>query len=152
MVAGDIVRFDQMVRRIPIYHARALGVPVVLANQAGPLHTPLPGGFDDMHSSFPGLSAIVDAHGHALAQLGEAEGVIVAEVQLDPGQKAKTPPQDHGQRWAIPVPWYAFIWPETQAMGEQAYAANPCRAACARAISGQYPGQPVQRLAKDRVD
>lgn len=140
MVAGDVVRFDQMVRRMPRYHARALGVPAVLAAPAGPLNTPLPGGFGDMSSSFPGLSAIVAADGWVQAGLGEAEGVIVAEVALDPARKARRPPPDRGQLWALPVPWYAFIWPETQAMGERAYAENPRRPLRARAISQPVPG------------
>jgi N-carbamoylputrescine amidase len=137
IIAGDSRRFDQMVRRIAPYHARALGVPVVLADQAGPLVTPLPFGFGELRSSFTGLSVIVDACGRAQASLGAAEGVIVAEVDVDPALKARQPPRDHGQMWAIPVPWYAAMWPETQQLGEAAYAANIRRAQRALAMSGQ---------------
>ncbi len=137
MVTGDIQRFDNMVRRIAPYHARALGVPVILADQAGPLVTPLPFGFGELNSSFPGLSVIVDAQGHARARLAEAEGVIVADVELDPGLKARRPPRDHGQMWAIPVPWFAHMWPETQQMGEAAYAQDSRRKERARAISAE---------------
>jgi hypothetical protein len=79
---------------------------------------------------------IVDAHGRPQARLGEAEGVIVAGVQLDPELRAQRPPRDHGQLWALPVPWFAFIWPETQQMGEAAYAQNIRRAQRALAICG----------------
>jgi hypothetical protein len=110
-------------------------VPVILANQAGPLVTPLPFGFGELRSSFPGLSVIADADGQVRAKLGEAEGVIVADVQIDAARRVQHPPPDHGQMWALPVPWYAFIWPETQQMGEAAYASNSRRAARALAIS-----------------
>jgi len=135
MADGDLQRFDSMLRRMAPCHARALGVPVILADQAGPLVTPLPFGFGELNSSFPGLSVIVDAHGHPRAKLGEAEGVILADVELDPALKAQRPPRDHGQMWAIPVPWFAFIWPETQQMGEAAYAQDSGRKQRARAIS-----------------
>lgn len=71
-----------------------------------------------------------------MARLGEAEGVIVADVTLDPALRAARPPRQHGQRWSIPVPWYADMWPETQQMGERAYSANPRRPAHALAVSG----------------
>jgi N-carbamoylputrescine amidase len=135
IIAGDTRRFDQMVRRIAPYHARALGVPVVLADQAGSLVTPLPFGFGELRSSFPGLSVIVDAQGRVQSRLGEAEGVIVAGVQLDPALKPPNPPPDRGQLWALPVPWYAHMWPETQQMGERAYAQNSRRRQRALAIS-----------------
>lgn len=120
---GDVARFERMLRDSTPYYARALGVPVAMANQAGPLCTPLPGGLPKIASSFPGLSAIVDSDGTVKARLGEAEGVIVADVRLDPSRKVTAPPPRFGRRWAVPVPWYAFIWPLTQKMGERHYAA-----------------------------
>lgn len=119
---GDVARFERMLRGAAAHYARALGVPVVMANQAGPLVTPLPGGLPDLHSSFPGLSAIVDGDGAVQGQLGEAEGILVADVRLDPARRATRPPPKYGRRWALPVPWYAFIWPLTQRLGERAYA------------------------------
>jgi hypothetical protein len=50
--------------------------------------------------------------------------VIVADVTLDPERKRKKKPRCFGKMWAFPMPWFAFIWPETQHMGEQAYASN----------------------------
>jgi N-carbamoylputrescine amidase len=134
MISGDDLRFDRMVRRIPVFYGRALAVPVVLANRCGPLHTPLPAGMGKLDSCFPGLSSIVDGDGCVKAKLGEAEGVIVADVRLDPALKGRRPLSRHGEMWAVPVPWYALIWPMTQAMGEQAYAHNAQRKEQALAI------------------
>jgi len=36
--------------------------------------------------------------------------------------------------WAFTVPWYAGMWPETQAMGEKAYEAHPTRRQRAQAV------------------
>jgi N-carbamoylputrescine amidase len=127
IVPGDIKRFDRTIRRCAPHYARVLGVPVILADRAGPLYTKLPGGFPDFNSSFPGLSMIVDAGGSIKAELGEEEGVIVADVQLDPDLKARKKPQDCGEPWAFSVPWYAFIWPLTQEQGERAYEQNSQR-------------------------
>lgn len=134
LIAGDDLRFDRMVRRIPRFYARALGVPVVMANRCGPLDTPLPAGMGELHSIFPGLSAIVAGDGAVPAALGAAEGVIVAAVRLGPAQQPPRPLSDHGQMWALPVPWYAFIWPMTQVLGDRAYARDARRRARARSI------------------
>jgi N-carbamoylputrescine amidase len=134
MIPGDDLRFDRVVRRVAPFYARALGVPVVLANRCGPLHTPLPAGMGELDSCFPGLSCIVDGDGAVKARLGAAEGVIVADVRLDPALKGQRPLLDHGEMWAFPVPWYASIWPTTQALGEQAYAQNAARKERASAI------------------
>jgi N-carbamoylputrescine amidase len=135
-IPGDVRRFDRMIERSAPHYARALGVPVVLANRTGPLHTRLPEGMGEMRSSFPGLSMIVDSDGSIQAGLGEEEGVVVADAHLDPGRKAGEKPRRAGKRWALPVPWYAFIWPLTQKKGERAYAASARRRERAAAISG----------------
>lgn len=127
MKPGDIELFDSMIRRCAPYHARALGVPVALADRTGPIHTALPGNFGEFHSSFPGYSQIVDSDGIVKAQMKDEEGVIVAEVVLDPPRKRFKRLRRYGQMWAYPMPWYAFIWPETQQMGEKDYVENPRR-------------------------
>jgi N-carbamoylputrescine amidase len=73
-IPGDIRRFDRMVARVAPSWARALGVPVVLANRCGPLNSPLPDGMGELHSIFPGLSTIVDGDGSSKAKLGASEG------------------------------------------------------------------------------
>lgn len=134
MKPGDIKLFDRMVERFAPSYARALGVPVVFSDRTGSLHTPLPIVNGELNSSFPGFSTIVDSDGSVKAKLGEEEGVIVADVQLDPGRKTKVKPRRFGKMWAFRVPWYAFIWPQTQEQGEAAYQANPDRRRRALAI------------------
>jgi N-carbamoylputrescine amidase len=135
LVPGDIKRFDRTIRRCAPHYARMLGVPVILADRTGPLCTKLPGGFPEFRSSFPGLSMIVDAHGSIKAELGKEEGIIVADVQLDPGLKARERPRYYGEPWAFSVPWYAFIWPLTQKEGERAYERNVQRKAHALMVN-----------------
>jgi N-carbamoylputrescine amidase len=126
---GDVALFDRMVERIPVRFAKVLGVPTVLANRAGRIQTKLPGEHGEFDSSFPGLSRIVDSDGTIKAKMGEEEGVIVSKVRLDQSRKRNAKPRCFGKMWALPVPWYAGIWPMTQSEGEQAYAANEQRKA-----------------------
>jgi N-carbamoylputrescine amidase len=127
MKAGDIELFDSMIRRCAPYHARTLGVPVALADRTGPINTVLPGGFGEFNSTFPGYSQIVDSDGVVKARMKAEEGVIVAEVVLSPKRKRSKRPRRYGGMWAFPMPWFAYIWPETQQMGEQDYLENPRR-------------------------
>jgi hypothetical protein len=78
-------------------------------------------------SSFPGLSQIVDSDASVKAKLGEEQGVIVADVHLDPDRKSRAKPRCYGKMWALPMPWFAFIWPDTQKEGEESYALNQRR-------------------------
>lgn len=130
----DSAAFDCMLKGSPAFYAQALGVPVVMANRCGPLVTALPGGFPAQNTSFPGLSAVADSDGTLLVQLGAEEGIAPAKVVLDPARKAKYPPKPYG-RWALPVPWYAFLWPLTQKFGERAYARHSSRPNRALAIA-----------------
>jgi len=125
--AGDIERFDSMIQRCAPYHARALGVPVALSDRIGPINTQLPGGFGDFDSNFPGYSQIVDSDGVVKARMKAEEGAIIAEVVLSPERKRAKRPRCYGGMWAFPMPWFAYIWPETQQMGEKDYAENPRR-------------------------
>ena len=133
-IPGDIARFDRMLKRVPPRYAEALGVPVIMANRTGSLHTPLPGGLPYLKSSFPGYSMIVDSDGVVKAALGHEEGVIVDDVCLDASRKVKKQPRRFGKLWAVPMPWYGFIWPLTQRMGERAYANNVRRKEHAKII------------------
>lgn len=139
----DAAAFDCMLKGSTAFYAQALGVPVLMANRCGPLVTPMPGGLPAQDTRFPGLSAIADSDGTLKAQLGADEGVICAELVLDPARKIKQPPRAYG-RWALPVPWYAFLWPLTQKLGERAYARHLARPGLAYAISnaGSYHPEP----------
>ena len=135
MKEGDIELFDSMIRRCAPYHARTLGVPVALADRTGKINTQLPGGFGEYHSTFPGFSQIVDADGTVKARMQAEEGIVVAEVTLDAERKRSQRPRCYNRMWAFPMPWFAFIWPDTQKMGEADYAENPRRRQAAIAIA-----------------
>lgn len=130
----DAEAFDCLVGTGPHHYAKALGVPVVMANKCGRFQSELPGGFPAQDTTFPGLSCIVDGDGVVKASLAGKEGVIVAPVMLDPARKTAALPAGRG-RWCGSMPWYAWVWPLSQWMGERAYARNPRRAARARAVA-----------------
>jgi len=137
IIPGDIPRFERTLITSRAVYAKTLGVPVVMANRAGLLETELPGNLPYLKSSFPGLSSIVAADGTVQAELGDKEGVIVADICLGQGEKSRNLPKRYGSIWGTPVPWYAFIWPLTQKMGERSYAANPRRKERALAVSSR---------------
>lgn len=126
-IPGDVSRFEKMLIRSRTITSQTLGVPVITANRVGPLETDLPGKLPYLKSSFPGLSSIVDSDGTVKESMGEEEGVIVADISIGGKEREKEEPRKYGKMWSIPVPWYAFIWPVTQRMGEKSYATNPRR-------------------------
>ena len=134
-IPGDVKRFENMLINGRAIFARTLGVPVVVANRVGPLETDLPGNLPYLKSSFPGLSSVVDYDGTVKAELGDEEGIIVADVHLGLSVERKNKPRRYGKIWGIPVPWYAFIWPLTQKWGEKSYATNIRRKERALSVS-----------------
>jgi N-carbamoylputrescine amidase len=139
----DAAALEGLLKDSPASSAQALGVPVIMANHCGrgPLLRIFPRRrFPAMNSTFPGLSSVTDSDGELLVQLGAEEGIALATVALDPARKVKQSPQAHG-RWSLPVPWYAFVWPITQKLGERAYARHPARAQRALAIA-DTPSKP----------
>lgn len=134
-IPGDSERFDRMLVNSRAVFAKTLGVPVVVANRAGPLETDLPGVFPHLKSHFAGLSSIVYFDGTVKAELSEEEGIMVADVHVGHGAERKSQPKRYGRRWGVPTPWYAFVWPLTQRWGEKSYASNTRRKARALAIS-----------------
>lgn len=140
LIPGDVRRFEKMLINSRAVFAHTLGVPAIVANRAGPIETALPGNLPYLKSSFPGLSSIVDADGAIKAELGDEEGVIVADVCVGHSSTPKNPPKRYGKIWGIPVPWYAFIWPLTQQWGEKHYATNFRRKARALAIKAEMEG------------
>ena len=126
-IPGDVKRFENMLINGRAVFAETLGVPVVMANRVGTLETDLPGNLPYLKSSFPGLSSIVDYDGAVKAELGDEEGIIVADVHLEHNDERKSKPRRYGKMWGIPTPWYAFIWPLTQKWGEKSYATNTRR-------------------------
>lgn len=134
-IPGDVKRFENMLIDGRAILAKTLAAPVVMANRVGPLETDLPGNLPYLKSSFPGLSSIVDDDGTVKAELGDAEGIIVASVHLGRKTERKNKPTRYGKMWGISVPWYAFIWPLTQKWGEKSYATSIRRKERALSVS-----------------
>lgn len=122
----DAAAFDANIKGLPAHHARALGIPVVMANKCGPLVTAMPGALPDQDTSFPGLSAVVDGEGLVRSQLGAEQGLAVGVVTLDPARKARVLARSHG-RWALAVPWFSFSYSVAAVIGARAYARNDRR-------------------------
>lgn len=137
----DVDAFNAMVEDIPRRIAGGLGVPTVMANKSGPWRSPLPWPYPAQDSRFPGLSAIIDGDGTELRRLDDEEGVIVADVALDPARKAAAPPTGHG-RWSRPMPWFTRVWISSEWFGSLSYALSGERRRRARAVARGVPIDP----------
>lgn len=95
----DVQEAQRLVKGYAQFYARTLGVPVVFADQTGPLPGRLGGIWsrlmDPAVFGYPGCSTIADGDGTAKAQMGPEEGVIVADVSLDSSRKHFTPPKSY---------------------------------------------------------
>ena len=118
--------FDAMLGRLAGDHARALGVPVVMANLCGG-HA-----VAGLATRFPGLSSIVEASGEVRARLEGEEGMIAADVTLG-GERESGSAPGRARYWAAPMPWYAPAWPVTQHLCALGYRLDRQRRATARA-------------------
>jgi Carbon-nitrogen hydrolase len=91
---------------LPVLYARSLGVPVVFANQVGPL-IPMGGMLGRLMNlrnyRLRGQSRIIDCDGSVLAELAEQEGTLVAATVMDPARKRYQPQPSHGG-WLQPGP------------------------------------------------
>ncbi len=112
----DIARETERLRGLAGRYARMLGVPAIFVNKTGPWESPLPGiPFVTEISRFPGLSSIADLDGVVRAHMGDEEGIVWADVTLDPARKKKVPPVGHGCWDDRPymlmrlVRWSAFV-------------------------------------------
>ena len=125
------------------HYAQLLGVPAVFCNKCGPFESPLPGWpFTPRPSSFPGLSTIADSDGAVRAQLGAEEGVILAEVSLDPRRK-KTPSLRRGH-WLRKMPWGTSLFCGlVEAAGRSRYRRSTARRERARAASSSSARSPL---------
>jgi len=130
----DCAAFDEMIKGLAAHHARTLGVPVVMANKCGPLVSPMPGVLPFLDTTFPGCSTIANASGEVVSQLGSTEGIALADVMLDASKKVGHQPRRYGG-WALPVPWFSFLFPLSAFFGARNYARNAERVARARKMS-----------------
>jgi len=128
-IPGDVARLEKALINARSVHYQALGVPIIMANRVGKLEGRLPGVMGYLKSSFLGGSYISDSNGEILKAMDQSgqEGVVISQVTLDPKYKPTMPPQRYGKIWAVPMPWFGFIFPMTQVWGEKSYANNPRR-------------------------
>lgn len=127
-------------RDIAPFYAREFGIPVVLVNKArAHSRTPVPG-IPGLRLSFefPGLSSVVDSDGSRLDELPDREGVVVADVHLDPARK-RLPGRPPVGYWSQPPRRFrrilAGFFVTLEHLGQRAYARNPARIAAARAAA-----------------
>jgi len=111
---ADLEEYNLAVKNIAADTAKALGIPVVMANKAGVWKTAIPKPFPDEDSTFPGLSSIVAANGEVIAALNNQEDIIVADIEFNPEIMASSLPQPFG-KWARKPPkiFKLFIISET---------------------------------------
>ena len=113
----DVDRLVDLFRHGPPWLAKTLGVPVVMANKAGPWKTPLPFILPPEDSVFCGLSGIFDAEGRALARLEEAEDIAVHDVVIDPARARPGALPPMAGHWSRPMPWFTTFWRGLEKLG-----------------------------------
>ncbi|WP_422365932.1 carbon-nitrogen hydrolase family protein [Pelagibius sp.] len=123
---SDVERMLDLVRLGPPWLAETLGVPVVMANKAGPWKTPLPFIFPAEDTIYCGLSGIFDAKGGTLKRLGEAEGTAIADVWLRPDRDQQPLPKLSGH-WSRPMPWFTTLWRLVESLGGLHYRFSKAR-------------------------
>jgi N-carbamoylputrescine amidase len=103
---SDVAGQQRRMTDLPVLYARALGVPVVFANQVGPL-APMGGMLGRLMNPamyrLRGQSRIIDASGSVLAERAEDEGALVAAAVMDPDRKHYQPQPSFGG-WLQPGP------------------------------------------------
>lgn len=124
--AAEVAAQRARMTSLPVVYAKALGVPVIFANQVGDFGR-VAGIFGAMMRPMDfrllGLSRLVDADGRVVAELGGDEGVAVADVTLDPARKRYTRPPEHDGT-VFPVPAYVrrVVLPVDVALARVSYA------------------------------
>jgi N-carbamoylputrescine amidase len=137
-LVGDHGR--RMLREVARFYASAFGVPTVMVNKAAgeDSWSPVPSvPLVRFRFHFVGQSTICSADASVCDQLDEQEGVVVAEVVLDP--KRKRQPRIPTGYWSRPPPLFPRI-PRTSAalfrglewIGKAAYTLSQARRRAAR--------------------
>jgi N-carbamoylputrescine amidase len=141
--------FDELfldsLREIPRFYARAFGIPTMLVNKASLTDSPSPIPvlpLVRLPFHFPGLSTICDCYGGVRGSLGEGEGIVAAEVVLDPSKKrCPKPPIGH---WAHPPQRFprlgGAVFRAFEVLGRAAYARNSARRRAGRSRAAASAG------------
>jgi N-carbamoylputrescine amidase len=150
--------FRESLSEIPRFYARAFGIPTMMVNKASVADSssPIPVlPFVRLAFHFPGLSTICDCDGEVLDSLGEGEGIVAAEVVLDPSKKRR--PEEPTGHWSLPPRRFPRAWGVTfrgfELLGKAAYALSrarrrAARSAAARAASAPRGDRPECRARK----
>lgn len=144
----DIQRTKENARDYAMLFARILGVPTLFVNQTGSLEGGRwPGLLGRLMSAeyfrYAGYSAIVDSDQSIKAQIEQEEGVIIADIKLDPSQKLKREVPDYGG-WVHPGEFLIrkVILPIDICRGKLGYRISAERKRKAAAISSR-PGRNI---------
>jgi predicted amidohydrolase len=129
-----------LLRQAPSEIARALGVPVIHASQAGEFEAyNFPGEATPYRSHYLGETQIVDASGEVLARMADedGEGVILADIEAGSLWMPTAPiPERH---WIRPLPrWFDAKWMREGTLGAEYY-----RSTTQPRLSAQTPGNAV---------
>ena len=136
--AHDVREQLEHVRSLPVLYATLLGVPVVFANQTGPIAR-VPGVLgrllDPAVFAMGGQSRVVDSDGIVRASLDSGEGVATADVALDPALKRLGEIPNH-RGWLFPGSRVAreLLMPIDIAWGRLSYTLSRSRAHTAREL------------------
>jgi hypothetical protein len=136
--------FDELfldsLREIPRFYARAFGIPTMLVNKASLTDNPSPMPvlpFVRLPFHFPGPSTICDGEGGVRDSLGDGEGIVAAEVVLDPRTKlCPEPPTGH---------WGPSAATLSAPRGRSVSGLRGAREGCVRAQPGAAAGGAVSR-------
>jgi N-carbamoylputrescine amidase len=138
-LVGDHGR--QVLRETAGFYAEAFGVPTVMANKAAGEDTwsPIPWvPFLRLHFHLIGQSTICDSDGTVRERLEEPEGVVVADVVLDPERKRR-PSQLPSGYWSLRPPAFprfprasAALFQTAEWTGKAAYRLSRRRRVAAR--------------------
>jgi N-carbamoylputrescine amidase len=122
------------------YYARAFGIPTLMVNKwsASDSRSPIPlVPFVTVHFRFPGLSTICDSDGAALDHRAGGEGIVLADVWLDPARRRR--PAEPTGYWSRPPAHFArtgaALFRLFERLGAAAYARSEARKAAARAAT-----------------
>lgn len=128
----------EMLRGLGGFYAGAFGVPTVMVNKAAgeDSWSPVPWvPLVQLRFHFVGQSTICDAEGNVCAQLDEQEGVVIADVALDPGRK-RQPLRLPSGYWSRRPPRFPRTWAALfrvlERTGKSAYALSRSRRLAAR--------------------
>lgn len=122
------------------YYARAFGIPTLMVNKWSATDSPSPiplAPLVTVRFRFPGLSTICDGDGAVLDHRAGGEGIVVADVRLEP-ERRRRPAEPTGY-WSRPPEHFArtggVLFRLFERLGAAAYARSEARRAAARAAA-----------------